>query len=166
VRFKVAGGDCSWTKIGWLSGWLQVADGQSATQGPAPPALTVGGYRSVDHPDDHHYFPLFMSARDPDGWIERFAVDWGDGSAVASYVYDPFPCKATAPDGWPQSNVVSLPSDTLHPLVAIDGQPVPSTEHQYVAAGLYTVTVTVTSTACDGSQPQEGRATTTWSVNP
>ena len=166
VRFKVAGGDCSWAKIGWLSGWLQIGEGQSTIQGPARPSVTAGGYRSVDHADDHHYFPLFLSAQDPDGWIHHFTVDWGDGTALATYAYDPFPCKAVAPDGWPQSNYVSLPSDTLHPLVGLDGQPVPSTEHHYAIAGTYTVTVTATSTACDGSQPQDGQATTSWTVNP
>jgi hypothetical protein len=137
------------------------------SQGPALPTMKeVGNYASPDHYGDKHYLPLFIAAQDDDGWISQFVVDWGDGSAPLTLAYNPFPCKATPPSGWPAGNYVSLPSDTTNPLVGADGQPVPSTEHFYVAAGTYTVTVTVRSTACDGSQPQEGTGTMTWSVRP
>lgn len=125
----------------------------------------VGNYASPDHRGDTHYLPLYIAAQDDDGWIREFVVDWGDDTSPTTYAYNPFPCKAMPPSGWPAGNYVSLPSDTTNPLVGIDGQPVPSTEHFYVAAGTYTVTVTVRSTACDGSQPQEGTGTMTWSVN-
>ncbi len=134
------------------------------SQGPALPTMKeVGNYASPDHYGDAHYLPLFMAAQDDDGWIREFVVDWGDDTSPTTYAYNPFPCKAMPPSGWPAGNYVSLPSDTTNPLVGIDGQPVPSTEHFYVAAGAYTVTVTVRSTACDGSQPQEGTGTMTWS---
>ena len=134
------------------------------SQGPALPTMKeVGNYASPDHYGDAHYLPLFMAAQDDDGWIREFVVDWGDDTSPTTYAYNPFPCKAMPPSGWPAGNYVSLPSDTTNPLVGIDGQPVPSTEHFYVAAGTYTVTVTVRSTACDGSQPQEGTGTMTWS---
>ena len=134
------------------------------SQGPALPAVKeVGNYASPDHYGDAHYLPLFIAAQDDDGWISQFVVDWGDDTSPTTYAYNPFPCKAMPPSGWPAGNYVSLPSDTTNPLVGIDGQPVPSTEHFYAAAGTYTVTVTVRSTACDGSQPQEGTGTMTWS---
>ncbi len=134
-------------------------------QGPASPTIkTLGNYASADHQGDPHYLPLFIGAQDDDGWISRFVVDWGDDTSPTTYVYNPFPCKAMPPTGWPAGNYVSLPSDTTNPLIGIDGQPVPSTEHFYVASGNYTVAVTVHSTACDGSQPQEGTSTMTWSV--
>ena len=135
------------------------------SQGPALPTMKeVGNYASPDHRGDAHYLPLYIAAQDDDGWISQFVVDWGDDSSPTTYAYNPFPCKAMPPSGWPAGNYVSLPSDTTHPLVGIDGQPVPSTEHFYGAPGTYTVTVTVRSTACDGSQPQEGTGTMTWSV--
>ena len=135
------------------------------SQGPALPTMKeVGNYASPDHRGDAHYLPLYIAAQDDDGWISQFVVDWGDDTAPTTYVYNPFPCKAMPPSGWPAGNYVSLPSDTTNPPVGIDGQPVPSTEHFYAAAGTYTVTVTVRSTACDGSQPQEGTGTLTWSV--
>jgi hypothetical protein len=140
--------------------------GPGSEQGPALPALkTLGNYKSVDHPGDPHYLPLFIAAQDEDGWIRQFVVDWGDGGPVTTYDYNPFPCKAMPPFGWPTGYYVSLPSDTTHPLVAVDGTPAPSTEHYYPNPGSYTVTVVVRSTACDGSDPQEGTGTTTWSVN-
>jgi hypothetical protein len=126
----------------------------------------VGNYASPDHYGDAHYLPLFIAAQDDDGWISQFVVDWGDGTSPTTYAYNPFPRRAMPPSGWPAGNYVLLPSDTTHPLVGADGQPVPSTEHFYVAAGTYTVTVTVRSTACDGSKPQEGAGTMTWSVSP
>jgi hypothetical protein len=134
------------------------------SQGPALPTMKeVGNYASPDHYGDAHYLPLFIAAQDDDGWIREFVVDWGDDTPPTTYAYNPFPCKAMPPSGWPAGNYVSLPSDTTNPLVGIDGNPVPSTEHFYAAAGTYTVTVTVRSTACDGSQPQEGTDTMTWS---
>ncbi|MDQ1501943.1 MAG: hypothetical protein QOI86_5283 [Actinomycetota bacterium] len=140
--------------------------GPGSEQGPALPVLkTLGNYKSVDHPGDLHYLPLFIGAQDDDGWIRQFVVDWGDGGPLTTYDYNPFPCKAMPPSGWPAGNYVSVPSDTTHPLVAIDGTPAPSTEHYYPDPGSYIVTVTVRSTACDGSDPQEGSGTTTWSFN-
>ena len=134
------------------------------SQGPALPIMKeVGNYASPDHYGDAHYLPLYIAAQDDDGWIREFVVDWGDDTSPTTFAYNPFPCKAMPPSGWPAGNYVSLPSDTTNPLVGIDGNPVPSTEHFYVAAGAYTVTVTVRSTACDGSQPQEGTGTMTWS---
>jgi hypothetical protein len=140
--------------------------GPGSDQGPALPVVkTLGNYKSADHPGDAHYLPFFIAAQDDDGWIRQFVVDWGDGGPLTTYDYNPFPCKAMPPSGWPAGNYVSLPSDTTHPLVAIDGTPAPSTEHHYPNPGSYIVTLTVRSTACDGSHPQEGSGTTTWSFN-
>jgi hypothetical protein len=145
---------------------VTTTNGPGSEQGPALPVVkTLGNYKSVDHPGDAHYLPLYIAAQDDDGWIRQFVVDWGDGGSLTTYDYNPFPCKAMPPSGWPAGNYVSLPSDTTHPLVAIDGTPAPSTEHYYPNPGSYIVTVTVRSTACDGSDPQEGSGTTTWSCN-
>jgi hypothetical protein len=99
--------------------------------------------------------PLFIGAQDDDGWISQFLIDWGDGSPPLTLAYNPFPCKAMPPSGWPANNYVTIPSDTTNPLVGLDGKPAPSTEHFYSEPGSYTVTVSVRSTACDGSQLQE-----------
>jgi hypothetical protein len=136
-----------------------------AGQGPALPAITtLSNYASVDHYGDSHYLPLFIGARDEDGWISQFLIDWGDSSAPVTLAYNPFPCKAMPPSGWPADNYVSIPSNTLNPEVGLDGKPAPSTEHFYSTPGTYTVTVIVRSTACDGSQPQEGTRSMTWPV--
>jgi hypothetical protein len=115
----------------------------------------LGGYASIDHRGDSHYLPLFIGAQDDDGWISQFLIDWGDGSPPLTLAYNPFPCKAMPPSGWPANNYVTIPSDTTNPLVGLDGKPAPSTEHFYSEPGSYTVTVSVRSTACDGSQLQE-----------
>jgi hypothetical protein len=165
VHFKALAGECSWSKIGWLSGWLQVSQGQSSVQGPALPIVkTLGKYASPDHQGDTHYLPLFIRAQDDDGWIRQLIIDWGDDT-TDTYQYNPFPCTAVAPSGWPATNYVSLPSDTTHPTVGLDGHAAPSTEHFYSTPATYKITVTVRSTACDGSQPQEGTSTMTWMVN-
>ena len=155
VRFKVRADDCSDTVIGWLSGWLEVTEGQSSVQGPALPTLKLGNYGPTEHQGDSHYLPLLISAQDTDGWISQFVVDWGDGNAPETLTGDPLPCRAWAPWGWPGGTRVSLPFNT-------PGATSPM--HFYSTAGTYTVTVTARSTACDGSQPQEGTDTMTWAV--
>lgn len=84
--------------------------GLGPEQGPALPMIkTLGNYQSVDHAGDPRYLPLYIAAQDDDGWIRQFVVDWGDGGPPTTYDYNPFPCKAMPPSGWPAGNYVPLP---------------------------------------------------------
>ena len=87
--------------------------------------------------------------------IDRFTVDWGDGTAPETLPGDPIPCRAVVPYAWPTGDYVSVP-------VSTPGATSPL--HHYDNPGTYTVTVTARSTACDGSQPQEATGTRGWSV--
>ena len=155
VRFKVLAGDCPWARVGWLAGWLDLGEGRSSVQGPARPTVELLNYGPTAHDGDFHWLPLFIKARDADGWIDRFTVDWGDGTAPETLPGDPIPCRAVVPYAWPTGDYVSVPAST-------PGATSPL--HHYDNPGTYTVTVTARSTACDGSQPQEATGTRGWSV--
>ncbi len=82
---------------------------------------------------------LKASVRDDDGWITRLTVDWGDGTEPEVQEYGTSGCTDT-PTDWPQSSKI------------------PQLEHAYQAQGDYQVTVTVTTTGCDGADAQAAQA--------
>jgi hypothetical protein len=69
-------------------------------------------------------------AKDPDGWLRSFTVDWGDGSAPEVVTRGETTCQ-NSPAGWPQ----------LSMLVMFTGAAV----HHDAAPGAYTVTATARS---------------------
>lgn len=160
VEFTVKAGPCTST-AGWLSGWLQVGEGRSSVQGPALPVVRrLGLYGINEHAGDTRWLPLFVQASDEDGWVDQVVVDWGDGTTPEVFAPNVGRCLAMAPNAWPRSSSVSLPAPTTDP--SIPGASLPL--HFYATPGTYTVKVTVRSTACDGSQPQQGTGTFRWTV--
>lgn len=160
VEFTVKVGPCTGT-AGWLSGWLRVGEGRSSVQGPALPVVRrLGLYGTSEHAGDTRWLPLFVQVSDEDGWIDQVVVDWGDGTAAEVLTPNVGRCLAMAPNAWPRPSSVSLPAPTTNPSIPGAGLPL----HFYAASGTYTVKVTVRSTACDGSEPQQGAGTFRWTV--
>jgi len=152
VRFKVRSNDCKNGRYAALAGWLDVQPGQSDVQGPELPRFDRADPQIGPGAED---VTLQVGVRDPDGFITGITVDWGDGTATQSYAGDPKPCRAIVPNRWPRGDYVSIPLET---------GPVGAPTHHYAAAGTYTVTVTAHSAACDGSQPQAGTTSGTWTI--
>ena len=87
-----------------------------------------------------------VTGSDQDGYVHLITVSWGDDTTTTAGEWSTSSCtNATGSDH---------PGPTQH-----DG----NVEHQYATAGPHTVTVTVTSVACDGSHAQTGTAS--FSVN-
>jgi hypothetical protein len=70
----------------------------------------------------------YVAARgqDPDAYVSRMSIDWGDGTPVANFDYPLSSC---------QVGVLQAAN----------------ADHAYAAAGTYTVRLIVTSVRCDGS---------------
>lgn len=124
---------------GSLYGWIEVAAGVATSQGPTPPAITVGRYAPAPHSDDPSYATVYAQAWDDDGYIARLVVDYGDG-ATQEFPGDGMGCRPTS-GGWPAASRAWLPSN-------------PPPTHQYSAPGTYKVTVTAFSQGCDGRDVQ------------
>ena len=108
------------------------------TNGPAQPvagAATATG----DNPANVY---VHVSGSDQDGFVRRVATDWGDGTSPAVGEWATSSCADAA--------------GTAHPAPTSHDATV---SHHYANAGGHTVTVTVTSVACDGSQSQTGSTT-------
>jgi hypothetical protein len=131
VVFGQAGDNCDDTV--YLRLTLDVARGKPPrpAQGPRPPVVDTV-YLVEDAP-----FTIDASAHDPDGYLRWFVVDWGDGTTDQVDSEDPSACPADA-GGWPRGEEVQLGPQ----------------RHTYVVPGSYTVSVTVYSTGCDGSEEQ------------
>lgn len=84
---------------------------------------------------------------DDDGYVTRIAFDWGDGSEPTVFEY-------------PLSDCVD--PTTRWPMTQVDDEKSPPwpTRHQYPRPGRYRAYVTVTSTGCDGLDPQTAVAST------
>jgi surface-anchored protein len=91
---------------------------------------------------------VFAFARDEDGQISRFEIDYGDGSPRETYQADVMKCQRT-PSGWPAASQSTLGAGKAH---------------HFTKPGTYTITVTAWSTGCDGTMPQSGSTSFTYVV--
>jgi hypothetical protein len=138
---------------GEVYGTLDVGPGTSTSQGPALPVVEASqSTRPVGHENDGSWVSAYGHAADRDGYITSMVITWGDGTS-STYPGDPGPCQRGT-DGWPAGSEATLPGDSHPPA------------HHYTHPGDYTVTITATSTGCDGKQPQKGHATFPWSWQP
>jgi hypothetical protein len=120
----------------------------STAQGPQPVAVVArAGQPVAMHPFDTLAVSVLTTAGDPDGYVTRFVVNYGDGTVVER-PGDPLSCSQT-PSGWPAGHVVAL---------------VPEPQHVYAKPGAYKVRVTAFSAGCDGSLVQSGSASFTWNA--
>jgi hypothetical protein len=142
VHVTVTSGDCAPTEKVTREAHVTVTGTEPSpteTNGPASPTATAGT-RTGDNPA---YVYITAAGADSDGWISRIVVHWGDG-AESAYPYSTSGC--TDADG------------TNHPVSNQQSSSVPG-GHHYASPGQYTVTVTVTSVACDGTHAQTGSTT-------
>ena len=154
--FSVSGfyGGCEQPPVsGYLFGTIEVGPGVSTAQGPFPPEMNVD--RSVQpkgHESDYSWVSVAGFVRDPDGWLRRIVVDWGDGSAPTVVAnHGTAACNPHPVTGWPDSSTMVVSSGSL--------------VHQYTAPGSYVVSIVAVSTACDGvSEPQQGTKSFRWTV--
>jgi hypothetical protein len=132
-----------------FTGWFDVEPGPTTAQGPEPVqvSFSASGHRPAGHENDLHWVSLWAEAHDPDGYVAKFVVDYGDGSPLATFAWTG-ECARTA-DGWPAEQYSTLSDD-------------PPPAHHY-ATGTYTLTITAYSTGCDGkSTPQTATASFEW----
>jgi hypothetical protein len=92
-------------------------------------------------------------AGDEDGWVGSLEVDWGDGSSHSASDRGLSGCDDGGGQRYPDLRA-SGGADALRMDV----------RHTYAAGGTYTVTVTSTSTGCDGKSPQTGVHTARFSL--
>ena len=119
------------SQVGHLTLPLSVTAGPVVGNGDLQPVATLTesiGWGGTD-------VRVEASGTDEDGWISELRIDWGDGSTPTSITRNE--ACAPGPSGWPMD-----PGDTE------------AATHAYPAPGEYTSTLTVTSTACDGTRAQ------------
>ena len=119
------------------------ARGTRPSNGPEQPRAFV---RQVLPPEGMDGGPadwvhVQVAGADPDGYVSRLVVDWGDGTTTA-FDYSLRECKP-ANSGWPATRRVE------------------DARHVYENDGSYQVRVLVTSVGCDGRTAQHARAATT-----
>ncbi len=115
---------------------ITVRNGSVATNGLSFPTLSVTPGPGGLMPEDPHA-TVSIKTSDSDGYISRIVIDWDDpGSSLTVLSYPLSECRDT-PFTWPSSERSA------------------ETSHDYITAGTYNVTVTVTSVGCDGQSSQE-----------
>jgi hypothetical protein len=111
--------------------------GETLTNGPSQPRANVGVIGGGTEGDPR--LAIDVRGEDPDGYISKIVIDWDDQGPPTVMNYPLDACERSG-NKWPSS------SRSLTP------------EHTYEASGEYDVTVTVTSTGCDGTQSQQAIA--------
>ena len=137
IRLFAASADCSSDegREVEVSTIVDVGEGVLLGNGPITPRLSLKQLPPVDN-EDPDAVVLNISGRDRDGWVRRIVVDWGDGAPT--WVYDRPLSECTDP-----ITRFPGPSDVTRAEL-----------HRYPAAGPFTVTATLDTTACDGSNVQ------------
>ncbi len=123
---------------------IGVTQGNSQTNGPTEPAFYQPFYNASASGGAITIRPSFGDA---DGNVSQLSVDWGNGGPP-TVINIQQSCNDPAPSGkyWPDSATSqTATSPTLSP-------------------GTYTVTITVTSTGCDGNYPQTASTSHTFTV--
>jgi hypothetical protein len=137
--------------MGTLFASFDVAPGASSSQGPSLPHVRFDTtIRPAEIANDISYVTVGGMVTDDDGFVKRLVLDWGDGSPAQILPGDRGECRPSL-SGWP-----------LQSMSLISNSPV--IMHRYTAPGVYQVTLTAISTACDGSHEQRGVGTLTWRV--
>ena len=109
--------------------------GEPSMNGPANPTAEVT-ITSGGTPDDPH-LGLRVKGTDTDGYISKIVIDWQDGALPQEVITYPLSGCKDPGTNWPSSTRDETP------------------EHTYINGGVHNVTVTITSTGCDGSQSQQ-----------
>lgn len=136
---------------GYMFGFVDIGPGPSTAQGPDVPTLNAGDGRVPSQMSDPTLVVAWAEARDEDGFIAGFSVDWGDGTPVETFAGDPLGCRQGA-SGWPQSSQTLIQGSSR----------LPPPSHRYAAAKPAMVTVAVWSTGCDGSDVQRVTSSFPW----
>ncbi len=109
---------------------VTIATGSSLSNGPEPIVINISAKAQGAA------ISLGIASDDSDGHIRTTTVDWGAGGAPVDLGGDPKACDDSGGRYWPDSYArIFTTSPTL-------------------ASGTYTVTVTTTSTGCDGKDSQ------------
>ena len=131
-----------------LHGYVDVAPGMSRSQGPELPKAFISEARAPSDPIDRSTVKVWAKGTDEDGYITRIVIDFGDGTPAVTRAGEPNACRLT-PSGWPAASW------------AFTVEPFPT--HHYSAPGTYTVSATIVSAGCDGSEEQTSTATMAYS---
>jgi hypothetical protein len=145
IRFSLLSGTCRTTRTNhdWRT-TIDVADGNSQTNGPVQPYFiepfgnaTVNGSQIAIDP----------AMLDDDGNISQLSIDWGNGGPP-TVITGMQTCHDPAPSGkyWPYT---AIGQRAVSPILS---------------RGTYTVTITETSTGCDGTDPQTASTSHTFTV--
>lgn len=115
-----------------IDGVITVGSGPLLSNGPLP-LVVFAGPADEQSPSG---FTLGITAEDPDGWIHRIQVDWGDGSSTQNLDYSTSAC--------------------VDDLSAFPGpaRQIEELTHRYPDAGSYQVKVTAHSAGCKGADLQ------------
>jgi hypothetical protein len=131
--FQAASSCVTPQRYGVIYGFVEVGAGRSTSQGPSLPVLKVDQAGLLPPPPDPRLRGAAAFARDEDGYIAGFSVNWGDGTPVETFPGDPLGCMQL-PAGWPNAS-----QDVMGPTADVTKPPL----HHYAQAGVYTVTVTI-----------------------
>ena len=125
---------------------VEVTPGDSSANGPARPHATIDVRRDESErlADGRYRLSVGFDVTDADGYARTLVVDWGDGSPEQAFdAYQE--CDDRNGRRYPDPTTVN-----------------PVTEHVYPDTGRYEITLSFTSTGCDGSDPQHGGYTYAW----
>lgn len=127
------------------SGWIDVVPGPVPANLRHAPQATVRETVNLQ-PGGYIGRMFLVEVDDDDGYLSTVRYDWGDGSA---------------PTDLPELPTVPCPESPLRYLTGGHGQPTRTEHyHNYLAPGRWVLRVTVTTTSCDGDNPQTAEAST------